>query len=150
MGLVVGLIGNIGICPFPSRIDNSYISRRVNLQHWALMWWSLVAGTRGPKCTSPQTPWQRPKLRLVALRTRLILALPGPVGLGPLRQEAHVFGEVNIAAGAASRANFPLLRRPPVWHGVIPRLCGGLPTGVSSGICTTNKRGAETEERGTG
>jgi len=25
-------------------------------------------------------------------------------------------------------------------------MCGGRPTGVGSGICTTNKRGIETEE----
>jgi len=41
---------------------------------------------------------------------RIILQLPELAGLGKLRQEAHVFGEINVAADAASRANFGLLK----------------------------------------
>ena len=41
---------------------------------------------------------------------RIILLLPELAGLGKLRQEAHVFGEINFAADAASRANFGLLK----------------------------------------
>ena len=41
---------------------------------------------------------------------RIILQLPELAGLGKLRQEAHVFGEINVAADAASRANSRLLK----------------------------------------